>query len=69
MRLVQDVRGGGGSVDASAHSSPPLLGPISAALLPVRNQTFAHRGVLTLSILVESGRLTGQRGDYTQDVW
>lgn len=52
-----------------AHPPTRLLGPISAALLPVTNQTFAHRGVLTLSILVESGRLTGHWGDYSKDVW
>lgn len=46
-----------------------LLCPISASFLPVTNQTFAHWGVLTLSILVESGRLTGHRGEYAKDVW
>lgn len=56
-------------MDGSARSPTPRLGPISATFLPVTNQTFAHQGVLTLSILVESGRLTGHQGDYKKDVW
>lgn len=61
MRLVRD------GCERSLPTS--LLSPISPTFLPVTNQTFAHQGVLTLSILVESGRLTGHRGDYMKDVW